>query len=77
MYAPEGTVIPCSTDPDLWMSGVKSKQQAAKDLCVTCVIRELCLEQAMCYAEAAGEHLQGIVAGLTVEERQRLEQSQV
>ena len=71
MFANE-SVLPCSSDPELWFSGVKSKIERAKQLCHTCPRMLACREQALETQQLMGTAPLGVHGALTPAERTKL-----
>ena len=72
--APAGYELPCADQPDLFFgthgenSAQKSlREREAKAVCASCLVKDLCLEEALADYSAAG-----ILGGLTDKERDRL-----
>ncbi len=50
----EFTVLPCSSDPELWFAEEPARLERAKALCGDCPIRRACLAAALDRAEPWG-----------------------
>lgn len=59
--------LPCAEDPDLWFSEGNHRIQDAKTRCLTCPVRDLCLQLAL-----GNDERFGIWGGLDAAERRHL-----
>ena len=64
--------LPCEQQPELWFSPEPTNIQRAKQSCLSCPRRELCLSECLNLEELLGQQLVGVHGGLTPAERNRL-----
>lgn len=64
--------LPCEQQPELWYSPEPENIQRAKQLCLSCARRDVCLSECLVLEELLGHQLVGVHGGLTPPERNRL-----
>jgi hypothetical protein len=69
----ELAAMPCrQNEPELWFSSIRADQAKAKRLCRSCFRIEACLAETLETERHLGHALQGVHAGTTKTERQRV-----
>lgn len=64
---------PCAEDPDLWFSDLTSHIEETRNICHSCLVKEICLEQALKEEVGVGPtYRYGVRGGLTGRQRYRL-----
>jgi hypothetical protein len=64
--------LACEQQPELWFSPEPEDIQSAKQLCLPCSRREVCLSECLVLEDLLGQQLVGVHGGLTPAERNRL-----
>lgn len=71
MLSSDNGSLACEQQPELWFSSEPEDIQRAKQACLPCPRRELCLSECLVTEDLLGHQLVGVHGGLTPLERTR------